>query len=92
VSCVRAKKKKIPVHDFKQASWLAEAQLDSQVGICSMEFIYGLFNVDASGRECSALRFPLQKPIVARPVGQDVLHLVGFPKYNWQMRNDPVVS
>ena len=70
VSCVRVKKISGPW--LKKTSWLAEEPLDSQVGICSMEFIYGLFNLDASGRDCNALRFPLQKPIVARPVGQDV--------------------
>jgi len=57
-----------------------------------MEFVYGLFNVDASGWDCNALRFSLQKSIVARPVGQDVPHLIGFPKYNCQIHKGPVLS
>ena len=57
-----------------------------------MEFIYGLFNLDASGRDCNALRFPLQKPIVARTVGQDVPHCTGIPTYNCQNHKGPVLS
>ena len=57
-----------------------------------MEFTYGLFNVDASGRDCNAFRCPLQKPIAARPVGQNFPNLIEFPKYNCQIHEGPVLS
>ena len=57
-----------------------------------MEFIYGLFNVDTSGLDCNALRFPRQKPIVARSIGQDLPNFIRFPKYNCQIHKGPVLS